>query len=260
MEFTDTHVHIYDEAFGADLIDVIRRTKEASIFKIIMPGIDSSVHDNMIMCAERFKGFAFPAIGLHPTSVKANWKDELDFVAKNIDSYPFVAVGEIGIDGYWSKEYLKEQKIVFKEQLLMASKRDLPVIIHQRDSLDEIFSVMDQIQDSGISNLRGVFHAYSGSFETYQRIKRYGDFKIGIGGVVTFKNAHIARTLEDIPLEDILLETDAPWLAPAPYRGQRNESSYIPIIAQKIAQIKGVVLEDVARITTSNACSLFNLI
>lgn len=259
MNFIDTHVHLYDEAFRADFGDVIRRISDASVIKAVMPGIDSSVHKSMIDCAEQLKGFAYPSIGLHPTSVRENWREELEFVKSNVDTYNFVAVGEIGIDGYWSREYIAEQKIVFREQILIAAERNLPIIIHLRDSIGEILEVLDEVKKMGIKNLRGVFHAYSGSFETYQLIKKYGDFKIGIGGVVTFKNAHIATVLEKIPIEEILLETDAPWLTPAPYRGKRNESSYIPIIARRIAEIKSLSLEEIAEITTENAQKLFNL-
>lgn len=259
MNFIDTHVHLYDEAFVDDFNEVIRRAQDASVTKVVMPGIDSSVHGEMVRCADQLKGFAYPAIGLHPTSVKESWQDELEFVSKNIDQYGFVAVGEIGIDGYWSKEHIEEQKIAFREQILMAVKRELPIIIHLRDSIEEILAVLDEVKNMGINNLRGVFHAYSGSLETYRLIKKYGDFKIGIGGVITFKKAHIADILENIPLDDILLETDAPWLTPTPYRGKRNESSYIPIIAQKIAEIKNISIEEVADITTKNAMTLFNL-
>lgn len=259
MKLIDTHTHLYDESFSEDFDQMIQRAKDVGVCKVILPGIDISAFDSMIKCAERLPGFAYPAIGLHPTSVKEDWREELDFVIDNIDKYSFCAVGEIGIDGYWSKTFIEEQKIIFHEQLLMAAERNLPVIIHLRDSTDEIFEVLDKVVKSGIKNLKGVFHAFSGSWETYTRIKRYGDFKIGIGGVVTFKNASIATTLERVPLEDIILETDAPWLTPAPFRGKRNESSYIIYIAEKIASIKNIPVETLSQITTLNATTLFGL-
>jgi TatD DNase family protein len=192
---------------------------------------------------------------LHPTSIDATWREEMNFLYDHIDDNPICAIGEIGLDEYWSREFIDEQMDIFAEQLLIAHERDLPVIIHSRESTEDIFKVLDRVG----KELRGVFHAYSGSFETYQRVKRYGDFKIGIGGVVTYKNSNLPKVVERVPLCDILLETDAPWLTPVPHRGERNESSYVKYVAQKIALIKGVSEDEVRRVTTQNAKSLFNI-
>ena len=249
----DTHSHIYDEAYADDFEAVVARAREAGVMKIVMPGIDSSCHEAMVSAADALPGFAYPAIGLHPTEIRENWREELQFVFDHAGDRPWIAIGEIGMDLYWSKEYLEEQKEVFCAQLDLAYERDLPVIIHARDATEEIFGCIKKVAKP----LRGVFHAFTGSYETYCRIKAAGDFRVGIGGVVTFKNAHIATAVERIPLEDILLETDAPYLTPAPYRGRRNESAYVRFVAEKIAQIKGVEFGAVDAATTNNAEILF---
>ena len=249
----DTHSHIYDEAYAEDFEAVAARAREAGVLKIVTPGIDSSCHEAMVAAADALPGFAYPAIGLHPTEIRENWREELKFVFDHVDDRPWVAIGEIGMDLYWSKEYLEEQKEVFCAQLNLAYEKDLPVIIHAREATEEIFECIKKVAKP----LRGVFHAFTGSYETYCRIKAAGDFKVGIGGVVTFKNAHVATALERIPLEDVLLETDAPYLTPVPYRGRRNESSYVRFVAEKIAQIKGVEFAAVDAATTNNAEILF---
>lgn len=249
----DTHSHIYDEAYAEDFESVVARAREAGVLKIVTPGIDSSCHEAMVAAADALPGFAYPAIGLHPTEIRENWREELKFVFDHVDDRPWVAIGEIGMDLYWSKEYLEEQKEVFCAQLNLAYEKDLPVIIHAREATEEIFECIKKVAKP----LRGVFHAFTGSYETYCRIKAAGDFKVGIGGVVTFKNAHVATALERIPLEDVLLETDAPYLTPVPYRGRRNESSYVRFVAEKIAQIKGVEFAAVDAATTNNAEILF---
>ena len=253
LAMIDTHSHIYDEAFSDDFDQVVARAREAGVEKIIMPGIDSSCHERMCACADLLQGFAWPAIGLHPTEVRENWREELQFVYDRFGDRQWVAVGEIGMDLYWSKEFLEQQREVFCSQLALAFEKDLPVIIHARDAAEEIFECIKKVAKP----LRGSFHAFTGSYETYLRIKAAGDFKVGIGGVVTFKNAHVAKALERIPLEDILLETDSPYLTPVPYRGKRNESAYIRFVAQKIAEIKGVGQDLVDRVTSNNAQNLF---
>ena len=249
----DTHSHIYDEAYEADFEQVVARAREAGVEKIVMPGIDSSCHGKMVACADSLPGFAYPAIGLHPTEIRENWRDELQFVFDHFSDRKWVAIGEIGMDLYWSKEYLEEQREVFCTQMELAYEKNLPVIIHARDATEEIFECIKKVAKP----LRGVFHAFTGSYETYCRIKAAGDFKVGIGGVVTFKNAHVATAVERIPLDDILLETDAPYLTPVPYRGRRNESSYVRFVAEKIAEIKGVEFGAVDTATTNNAEILF---
>jgi TatD DNase family protein len=257
IEYIDTHVHLYDEAYDADFTTVLERIKGSGVIKCILPGIDSSYYARQESCARRCDGFAVQAMGLHPTSVGENWKEELNFVlAKLHEGNKYVAVGEIGMDGYWSKEFIKEQAEVFEKQIIVASELNLPVIIHAREATNEIFEVLDRVKHL---SLKGVFHAFAGSIETFERIASYGNFKVGIGGVVTYKNAAIAKTIEKIPLDSILLETDAPWLTPVPFRGKRNESTYLEHIASKIAQIKNVPLEEVAAHTTCNAQKLFGI-
>lgn len=256
MKFIDTHAHLYDEAFDGDFDETIARIKGNGVVKCIFPAIDSSTFDRQRDAAARCGDFVVQAMGLHPTSVGGNWKEELDFVFEEIERGSYVAVGEIGMDGYWSKEFLPQQKEVFALQLKLAYRKGLPVIIHAREATDEIFQVLDSL---GGEVPRGVFHAFSGSWETYQRICGYGDFMVGIGGVVTYKNAGVAKALEKIPLERIVLETDSPYLTPVPFRGKRNESSYLVYVAEKISQIKGCALEEVADATVANAIKMFGL-
>ena len=250
----DTHSHIYDEAYSEDFEDFVAMAKGAGVELLILPGIDSSCHSAMMNCAEKLGGYASAAIGLHPTSVAENWRDELQFVFDN-NADRFCAIGEIGLDEYWSKDFIKEQMEVFEAQLNLSAELDLPVIIHSREATEDIFSVLDAIKKP----MKGVFHAFSGSYETYCRIKKYGDFKIGIGGVITYKNSHTASFLNKVPLSDILLETDSPWLTPVPFRGKRNESSYIKYIAEKVAELMNLPFEEIDRATTENAKSMFKL-
>ena len=252
----DTHSHIYDEAYDDDFNEVLQRAKDAGVQKMVMPGIDSKCHGRMMEFARRLEGYAFPAIGLHPTSVGPDWKEELQFVFDNYRKDEFVAVGEIGLDEYWSKDFLEEQKRVFEDQLTFAWEKDLPVIIHSRNATEDIFECLDRVGRP----VRGVFHAFSGSYETYCRIKKcFEGFKIGVGGVLTYKNSHLAAFIDRVPLEDILLETDAPWLTPVPFRGKRNESSYIRYTAEKLSELKGVSFEETDAVTTANAKIMFGL-
>ena len=256
MEYIDTHSHLYDEAFSSEEDLAVERAVNAGVTKMIVPDIDSSTRQVMFDLAERHPGTLFPTLGLHPTSVAANWRDEMDAVEKALPEHKIWAIGEIGIDCYWSKEFLEQQKEAFRIQLEMAEKLDLPVIIHSRESTELIINVL---KEHKTHNLRGVFHAYSGSAETYRELQKLGDWYIGIGGVLTYKKASIAETVKEIPLERLLLETDSPYLTPVPHRGKRNESSYIPHIAEKLAIQKGISIEEVARTTTANAIRLFRL-
>lgn len=256
MEFIDTHSHLYDEAFTSEEDLAVARAIEAGVTRMILPDIDSTSRDAMFALAERHPGVLFPTLGLHPTSVGANWKEEMDALEQVLPNHRIWAIGEIGIDCYWSKEFLEQQKEVFRLQLEMAHKADLPVIIHSRESTELIIKIL---RDNRNLDLRGVFHAYSGSAETYRELQKLGDWYIGIGGVLTYKKASIAETVKDIPLERIILETDSPYLTPVPHRGKRNESSYIPYIAEKLALQKEVSIEEVAMATTENAQRLFRL-
>lgn len=256
VEFIDTHSHLYDEAFISEEDLAVARAIEAGVTRMILPDIDSASREAMFSLAERHPGTLFPTLGLHPTSVGANWKDEMDAVEKELPEHRIWAIGEIGIDCYWSREFLEQQKEAFRIQLEMAHKTDLPVIIHSRESTELIINILKDCRHLG---LRGVFHAYSGSVETWREIRKLGDWYIGIGGVLTYKKASIAETVKEIPLERIVLETDSPYLTPVPHRGKRNESSYIPHIAEKLASQKEVSMEEAATITTENAERLFRL-
>lgn len=255
MDFIDTHSHLYDEAFAEDEDLAVERAKETGVTKIIFPDIDSASRTEMFTMADRHPGVIFPTLGLHPTSVGADWEKELsaleDHMARKI-----WAIGEIGMDCYWSKEFIKEQQTVLKLQLELADKLALPVIIHSRDSTELIINVLKECRHL---NLKGVFHAFSGSVETFRELRKLGDWYIGIGGVLTYKKASIAETVKEIPLDRILLETDSPYLTPVPYRGKRNESSYIPHIAAKLAEQTGKSIEEVAATTTKNARTLFGI-
>lgn len=254
--FADTHSHIYDEAFRKDFDTVVQRCREAGVTTLVMPAISSPTYEDMLNVADALPDMAFPCIGLHPTELAANWEEEMSFVEAHLHDRKFVAIGEIGLDRHWSDEFFKEQKTVFARQLEIAAQENLPVIIHSRDATEEIFKTFDDLK--GVP-LRGVFHAFSGSYETYRRCLSCGDFKFGIGGVLTYKKAGIAEVLPKMSPDDIILETDCPWLTPVPHRGERNESAYVRIIAQKVADLTGLSLGEVASRTTSTAKSLFNL-
>lgn len=255
MEFVDTHSHLYDEAFAGEEDIALQRASDAGVTRLIFPDIDTNSRAAMFEFADRHEGKIFPCLGLHPTSVDAGWEKEMIEMEKHLGRRIW-AIGEVGIDCYWSKEFLEQQKEVFRIQLEMAAQRDLPVIIHSRESTELIINILKENKHLG---LRGVFHAYSGSIETFKVIERLGDWHIGIGGVLTYKKASIAETVKDIPLDRILLETDSPYLTPVPFRGKRNESSYIPYIAQKLSELTGIDMEAIASQTTENALRLFNI-
>ena len=255
MQFIDTHSHLYDEAFAPDMDDAVKRAQESGVTQIVLPDIDSASRTQMFDLAGRHPDNLYPCLGLHPTSIDAGWKQELEKMEEFSDRQ-IVAIGEIGIDCYWSKEFLEQQKEAFRIQLEMAHRRDLPVIIHSRESTEIILDILRSCRHL---DLRGIFHAYSGSRETFKEIQKLGQWYIGIGGVLTFKKASIAETVKEIPLERIVLETDSPYLTPVPFRGQRNESAYIPHIASRLAELKGTDVGLVAHQTTHNAKSLLNI-
>ena len=255
MTFIDTHAHLYDEAFAGEEDLAIARSIEAGVTKMIFPDIDSKTREDMFSIADRHVGEVYPCLGLHPTSIDASWEKEMELIHDNL-SRKIWAIGEIGMDCYWSKEFIKEQETAFRMQLELADRLSLPVIIHSRESTELIINIL---KDCRHLNLRGVFHAYSGSVETYKELQRTGDWYIGIGGVLTYKKASIAETVKQIPLERLLLETDSPYLTPVPHRGKRNESSYIPFIASRLSEQTGISLEEIAETTTDNAHKLFGL-
>lgn len=255
MRFIDTHAHLYDEAFASEEEAAIERAISSGVDRIVFPDIDSQTRDIMFAIADRHPGSVFPCLGLHPTSVGKEWEKEMAAIEGYL-SRKIYAIGEIGMDCYWSKEFIREQQEALRIQLELADKLDLPVIIHSRESTELIINVLKECRHL---NLKGVFHAYSGSIETFRELQKLGDWYIGIGGVLTYRKASIAETVREIPLERILLETDSPYLTPVPFRGKRNESSYIPHIAARLSELTGKSLEEVAQTTTSNAEKLFGI-
>ena len=254
--FVDTHTHFYDEWLLPDADEAVARAIDAGVGKMIQADIDASERPAMWAVGERHPGVLFQMLGLYPGSVNATWRDELDQVCAFAKEKSFVAIGEIGLDYHEGKEFAREQREVLRLQLELASAMNLPVNIHLRDAWEDFFAIL---KDCAHLHLRGNLHCFSGSYEAFEQACRYADFSVGIGGVVTFKNASLARTLERIPMEKILLETDAPYLAPTPHRGERNESAFLPLIAAKVAEIKGLSLEETAAVTTHNAETLFGI-
>jgi len=255
MEFIDTHAHLYDEAFASEEDLAVERAVEAGVTKMVLPDIDSQTRDGMFSLAARHPGRVFPCLGLHPTSIDAGWETEMLKLESHLDRRIW-AIGEIGMDCYWSREFIKEQQEALRIQLELADKLDLPVIIHSRESTELIINVLKECRHL---RMRGVFHAFSGSAETFSELQRLGDWYIGIGGVLTYKKAGIADTVRRIPPERILLKTDCPYLTPVPFRGKRNESAYIPHIAAKLSELTGHSVEEIACTTTSNAIKLFGI-
>ena len=250
----DTHTHFYDDWLLPDAEAAIQRALDAGVGKMIQADVDSTERPRMWEIGLRHPGVLFQMAGLYPGSITAdNWRDELDQV-HGITGV--VAIGEIGLDYHEGREYEKEQKEVLRLQLELAAQRNLPVNIHLRDAWEDFLAIL---KDTRHLNLRGNLHCFSGSYEVYEEANRYGDWSVGIGGVITFKNSKLAGTVARIPMEHILLETDAPYLAPVPHRGERNESAFLPLIARKVAEVKGLTLEECERITTENAERLFNI-
>jgi TatD DNase family protein len=255
MKLIDTHCHLYLEEFKDDLSEVLARAAEAGIEKFLLPNIDSKSLDAMNHLASTYPDKMHPMIGLHPTSVKENFKEELDLVTREAKSGKYVAIGEIGIDMYWDKSFEQEQKEALAFQLELALELDLPVVIHMRESYHEIMEVMEVYRNRG---LRGVFHCFTGTEAQAKSIINFG-FLLGIGGVLTFKNSKLREEIKNIGTEHLVLETDAPYLAPTPHRGKRNESAYIPLVVDKLAEIYSLSKEEIARQTTQNALNLFKL-
>ena len=255
MNIVDTHTHLYLKQFNEDIDSVINRSKDIGVKKFIFPAIDSSHFDSMHSLKNKYPDNIYLMSGLHPTNVKENYKNELDFVVDSLKTRDYVAIGEIGIDLYWDKSFLNEQQDAFTFQIRLAIKHDLPIVIHCREAFDEIFEILDK---ENCNKLRGVFHCFTGTIEQAKRAIDLG-FVLGIGGVVTFKNGGIDKFLNQIDLKHIVLETDAPYLAPVPYRGKRNESSYIIHVIEKLSEIYGLSKEEIADITTKNAEKVFAL-
>jgi TatD DNase family protein len=252
---TDTHSHIYSGEYNGEIDDVMKRALDQGVTKIILPNIDSSSIKMMLDLTDNYPGICFPLMGIHPTSVKEDFQEELEVVEFWLSKRSFYGIGEIGIDLYWDKTFREEQEYVFCHQLRLARKFDLPVVIHIRESFDV---VMENLKKEYFQGMKGVFHCFSGTSSQAKEVVEMG-FKIGIGGTVTFKNSGVEKVVSAIKTEDMVIETDSPYLAPAPFRGKRNESANLVYIARKIAQIKDISVEEVARITSASAAELFNI-
>ena len=255
MIITDTHTHLYSEQFDEDRSEMIQRALDCGVSRFFIPAIDSTYLPAMLDLEKSFPNNIFLTMGLHPTHVKENVEEELAFVKKWLDKRTFYAVGEIGIDLYWDKTFLKQQQLAFKTQIQWAKEKNLPIIIHCRDAFDEIFEVLEEVKDD---KLFGIFHCFTGNLEQAKKAISY-NMKLGIGGVVTFKNGKIDRFLEQIPIEHIVLETDAPYLSPVPFRGKRNESSYITKVLDKLVDIYQRSQQEIAAITTQNSKDVFGI-
>ncbi len=253
MTFTDTHTHLYSEQFNADRTAMIEAAIAKGVKTFYLPNIDHESIDGMLALEEQFPGQCLPMMGLHPCSVNAGYQQELDLVKQWLDKRRFAAIGEIGIDLYWDKTFIREQEIAFRQQIDWALESGYTISIHCRSAFDEIYAILKSYPKLP----KSIFHCFSGNTEQAELIIALGNFKLGIGGVVTFKNSGLDKVVENIGLEHLVLETDAPYLAPVPHRGKRNESAYIPLIAEKIAAIKGISLEEVASVTSQNALDIF---
>ena len=249
----DTHTHLYLEQFRDDIDDVISRAKAVGVEKFYLPSISSKYNKSMHDLEKKFPDDIFCMIGLHPCSVDDNFDLELDFVKKKIKEHNYKAIGEIGIDLFHEKKYFDQQVIAFEQQIKLAIENDLPIFIHSRDSFDEIFEVLEKFK---CEKLRGIFHCFTGNIDQARRIIDL-NFHLGIGGVLTFKNGKISEFLNEISINKIVLETDSPYLAPSPYRGTRNESSYLKIIADKLAEIYNLKIDEISKITQQNSIEVF---
>lgn len=253
MNWIDTHAHLYGEEFSADRTAMVERALAAGVSRLYLPNIDSTSIEGMLALEAQFPDSCFAMMGVHPCYINENVEQELSVVRKWLAERPFKAIGEIGLDFYWDTTYREQQYHAFRSQLELAREYNLPVAIHSRESTRECIDEVKALQDGRLS---GVFHCFSGTLEEAKEIIDLG-FYLGIGGVVTFKKSGLDKILEDIDLQYVVLETDAPYLAPVPYRGKRNESAYIPLIGEKIADVKNLKIEEVAAITTNNALKLF---
>ena len=250
----DTHSHIYSEDFDADRHEVIRRAQVVGVTHIILPNCDSTTLPQMLALEAAYPGYCHATIGLHPTSIKEDYNEELALIKSELERREYLAIGEIGIDLYWDKTFIKEQTKAFKQQLDWALEYHLPVIIHVRDSFRESMEALLPYKNSGLT---GVFHSFTGTLEEAQEIIAFGGFKLGINGIVTFKNSGLAAVVEQVDLKHLLIETDSPYLTPVPYRGKRNESAYVSLVLQKLASIFKMSAQEVDAITTRNALELF---
>ena len=256
--FIDTHTHLYAEEFKDDRKEVVEKAIKSGIEKLLLPNIDVESIEGMRQLVEQYPNNCYAMMGLHPGYVKEDWEAQLKTIEENLFAHPekYIAVGEIGMDLYWDKTFQEQQALVFRKQVDWAKALKLPIVIHARDAFDEIFEILDEINTPELS---GIFHCFTGNLEQAKHILSYGNFKLGIGGVLTYKKAEIDKVIANIDLKNLVLETDAPYLPPVPFRGKRNESSYILHIAEKLADVYGVSLKTIEEQTTQNALELFKL-
>ncbi|GAB5417519.1 MAG: TatD family hydrolase [Crocinitomicaceae bacterium] len=254
--YVDTHTHLFTDAFDEDRDIVVQRAIDAGIEYLLLPNIDGETIEAMHQLEKAYPNNCYAMMGLHPGSVKENWEEELAKVKAHLFSRKYVAVGEIGMDLYWDTTFIEEQRQAFRQQVSWAKELQIPIAIHARDAFDEIFTILDEMNDD---RLTGVFHCFTGNLEQARHVASYGGFKMGIGGVVTYKKAAMDQVLTHVDLKHLILETDSPYLSPVPFRGKRNESSYVIHIAEKLSDIYGIPLKEIEEVTTKNAFELFNL-
>ena len=254
--FVDTHTHLFVDAFNEDRSEIVQKAINSGVEKMLLPNIDIDTIDAMNDLAKEFPNNCFPMMGLHPGSIKEDWKERLEVIRKSLFEGNYIAVGEIGMDLYWDKTFVKEQAEAFRMQVEWAKELGLPIVIHAREAFEPIFEILDEINDD---SLTGVFHCFTGTVEQANHVLSYGGFKLGIGGVLTYKKAALDKVLENVDLKHLILETDSPYLPPVPYRGKRNESSYILHIAEKLTDVYNVPLSEIEEVTTTSAQELFQL-
>ncbi len=254
--FIDTHTHLYVDAFDEDRKEVVQKAIDAGVEFLLLPNIDVETIDSMNQLVIDFPKNCFAMMGLHPGNVKEDWREQLDLMHGKLANGNYIAVGEIGMDLYWDKTFIEEQKEAFRIQVNWAKERKLPIVIHARDAFDEIFEILDEMNDD---SLRGIFHCFTGTKEQADKIMTYGGFLLGIGGVLTYKNAKIDEAIQHLSLDKFVVETDSPYLPPVPYRGKRNESSYVLHVAEKLADVFQVSLKEIEEKTTENAKKMFGL-
>lgn len=253
----DTHSHLFAEEFVEDLAAVVERARLAGVAKVFMPNIDDSTLKAMLDVSKAYRGYCYPMLGFHPTSVDAEALPRVREMKKLLSGvHPFIAIGEVGMDLYWDKTYLKEQQKVLDVQIQWALEYRMPLVLHCRDAFPELFQVMEPYRHTELS---GVFHSFTGTLEEAEQVLEFSRFALGVNGVVTFKKSTLPQVLAAVPLDRIVLETDSPYLAPVPFRGKRNESSYINKVAEKLSEIYGIDMEQVNRITTRNALKVFKM-
>jgi TatD DNase family protein len=255
MNLIDSHTHLYLNHFEDDIDEVVNKAIDSGVSKFLLPNIDVETLPDLLSLVKNFPGSCFPMIGLHPTSVKKDFRKDLELLRSEIENHDFIAIGEIGIDLYWDKTFRLEQEEAFRIQIEWALQYKLPVVIHARESFNEIYAILDQFKASGI---QGVFHSFTGNLDDVKKIMEY-DFYYGINGILTFKNAELASVVKSIPLNRILLETDSPFLAPVPKRGKRNESSFLLYIAGKLGEILNMDKEEIEKLTIENTKRLFKI-